>query len=93
MNPFAQSYVVLFERDIKAIIKEISAYESDVELWKIGGDLNNSGGNLALHLIGNLRHFIGHIIGGTGYKRERQAEFSSINVPREEIVEGLVRFY
>lgn len=89
MNLFAQSYVVLFERDINAVIKEVSAYDSDIELWKVGGDLNNSGGNLALHLIGNLRHFIGHIIGGTNYKRERHSEFKSINVPREEIIHGL----
>lgn len=89
MNLFVQSYVVLFERDIKAVIKEVSSYESDEELWKIGGDLNNSGGNLALHLIGNLRHFIGHVIGGTSYKRERHSEFKSVNVPREEIIHGL----
>jgi len=89
MNLFVQSYIVLFERDIQALIKEISAYESNEELWKIGGDLNNSGGNLALHLIGNLRHFIGHVLGDTEYKRERHAEFNSINVPREEIIHGL----
>lgn len=89
MNLFVQSYIVLFERDIQALIKEISAYDSDEELWKIGGDLNNSGGNLALHLIGNLRHFIGHVLGETSYKRERHAEFNSINVPREEIIHGL----
>ena len=89
MNLFVQSYIVLFERDIKALIKEISAYESDMELWKIGGDLNNSGGNLALHLVGNLRHFIGHILGGTNYKRERHTEFNSVNVPRDKIIHGL----
>ena len=89
MNVFIQSYIVLFERDIRAVINEISAYESDLELWKIGGDLNNSGGNLALHLIGNLRHFFGHVIGGNNYQRERHAEFNSRNVPREEIIDGL----
>lgn len=89
MNLFIQSHIVLFERDINALIKEISAYESDIELWKIGGDLNNSGGNLALHLIGNMRHFIGKIMGGSNYERERHSEFNSINVPREEIIHGL----
>ena len=89
MNLFIQSYIVLFERDINALIKEVAAYDSDEELWKIGGDLNNSAGNLALHLIGNLRHFFGHVIGGSAYHRERHAEFNSVNVPREEIVHGL----
>ena len=89
MNVFIQSYLVLFERDIKAVINEISAYESDTDLWKIGGDLNNSGGNLALHLIGNLRHFFGHVMGKTDYQRERHAEFNSRNIPREEIIDGL----
>jgi len=89
MNLFVQSYIVLFERDINALIKEISAYDSHGELWKIGGDLNNSGGNLALHLIGNLRHFFGNVLGETNYKRERHAEFKSVNVPKEEIISGL----
>jgi len=33
--------------------------------------------NLALHLTGNLRHFIGHELAGTDYRRERDREFES----------------
>jgi len=31
--------------------------------------------NLVLHLSGNLRHFFGHLLGGSGYVRERDREF------------------
>ena len=44
--------------------------------------LPNSGGNLALHLVGNLRFFIGTQFGATGFVRDRDAEFANKNVPR-----------
>jgi len=31
--------------------------------------------NLVLHLCGNLRHFFGHLLGGSDYIRERDREF------------------
>jgi hypothetical protein len=31
--------------------------------------------NLVLHLSGNLRHFFGHLLGGSDYARERDREF------------------
>ena len=48
--------------------------------------LPNSGGTLVLHLVGNLRHFIGGVLGGTGYVRDRKAEFSASKLSRTELV-------
>ena len=76
----------LFTRDLERLKNEISLYESDAVLWETDLRLPNSGGNLCLHLIGNLRHFIGANIGKTGYIRNRDAEFSDTDIPREKIL-------
>lgn len=51
----------------------------------------NSVGHLVLHLTGNLNHYIGSIVAGTGYVRDRPQEFSD---PRHEPAEAiLARFH
>src|SRR4030095_11074364 len=76
----------LLERDLELLKKEISAYQHEENIWKIGGSIHNSAGNLCLHLVGNLNHFIGATLGNTGYVRDREAEFSIKNVNREELL-------
>jgi hypothetical protein len=63
-------------RDLRAAAREVEAYGSDAALWRAVPGVSNSGGMLALHLAGNLRHFIGAVLGGTGYVRDREAEFA-----------------
>ena len=48
--------------------------------------MSNSAGNLALHLIGNLNHFIGATLGNSGYVRQREVEFSQKNSPKAELI-------
>jgi Protein of unknown function (DUF1572) len=79
----------LFERDLNKLAEEINLYKNEEDLWKIKEGISNSGGNLTLHLIGNLNHFIGAILGNTGYIRERDKEFSLKNIPRAQLVEDL----
>ena len=81
----------LFERDLNKLAEEINLYKNEEDLWKIKDGISNSGGNLTLHLIGNLNHFIGAILGNTGYIRERDKEFSLKNIPRAELVEDIKR--
>jgi uncharacterized damage-inducible protein DinB len=50
----------------------------------------NSMGHLLLHLTGNLNHYIGAGIAGTGYVRNRPLEFTDPKPPPPE--EALVRF-
>jgi uncharacterized damage-inducible protein DinB len=45
-------------------------------LWKQPFSFGNSIGHLVLHLTGNLNHYIGAIIAGSGYRREREKEFT-----------------
>lgn len=81
--------VSLFERDLNKLIEEINLYNNEEDIWKIKEGISNSGGNLTLHLIGNLNHFIGATLGNTGYVRERDKEFSLKNIPRVQLSEEL----
>lgn len=74
--------VKLFSRDLSKLKHEIELFEHEKNLWKVKGAITNSAGNLCLHLIGNLNHFIGAIIGETNYARDRYAEFNDKNTSR-----------
>lgn len=76
-------------RDLTAMQREVAAYPDDASLWKVAPGIANSGGTLALHLVGNLRHFIGAVLGGTGYVRERDAEFGTRGLSRDVVVAEL----
>ncbi len=76
----------LYKRDLNRLKEEVAAYKNESNLWLVEKEIKNSGGNLALHLIGNLRAFIGAELGNTGYIRKREEEFSLKNVPREDIL-------
>lgn len=76
----------IYERDLQKFKEEINLYENDVDLWKTGGQITNSGGNLCLHLIGNLKHFFGANLGKTGFVRDRDAEFSTKVGSRAELL-------
>ncbi len=80
---------LLFKRDLQRLQKELLAYQKESLLWETPQQVNNSAGNLCLHLIGNLNHFIGGVLGGTGYVRERVLEFSRKDVPRAELIQAI----
>jgi hypothetical protein len=69
-------------RDLAALRREVEAYEREADLWACPPGVTNPTGTLALHLTGNLRHFVGAQLGGTGYLRDREAEFRDRDVPR-----------
>ncbi len=86
-----ENLALLFERDILKLKTEISAYPDEKQLWIPVPGTSNSGGNLCLHLLGNLQHFIGGILGKSGYTRDRPKEFSSKDVPVAEMIEMIGR--
>lgn len=77
---------VVMVRDLRALAREVSAYPDDASPWKELPGVSNAGGTLALHLAGNVRHFIGTVLGGTRFVRDRDAEFSRRGVSRAELV-------
>ena len=85
--------IQLFERDLEKLKTEITSYKDENKMWEVTGDtcpsgrrVKNSAGNLCLHVCGNLQHFIGSVLGISGYKRDRDSEFSRKNIPMDEII-------
>jgi hypothetical protein len=66
----------LFIRDLNRLKREIQSYKNDQVLWTVEKAIKNSGGNLCLHIIGNLKSYLGNQLGKTGYVRDRVFEFS-----------------
>lgn len=83
MNPETIRHVLA--RDLRALAREVDAYPDEHALWRTAPGTMNSSGTLALHIAGNLEHFIGAVLGGTGYVRDREAEFSTRDLTRAEV--------
>jgi len=81
----------LLIRDLTKIQAELGLYEDEKLIWKTTDSILNSAGNLALHIAGNLQHFIGSVLGDNGYVRQRELEFSSKDIPVREVIEELDR--
>lgn len=79
----------VFVRDLATLVRELELYPEDAALWQAVPGQPTPGGNLALHLVGNLRHFIGATLGGTGFVRDREREFSSTGLTREAVIAGV----
>ena len=78
--------IKLYERDLNRLEKEINAFTEESNLWRIKGNIINSAGNLCLHIIGNLKTYIGKNLGNIHYLRNRDAEFSTTGIPRESLI-------
>jgi hypothetical protein len=78
-------------RELEGFSREVSMFPDDLSLWSTVPGVANSAGNLALHVAGNLHHFVGAILGGDSYVRNREAEFGRRSGTREEVVAELQR--
>ena len=76
----------IFERELNKLAEEIKLYPNEASIWKVTEGIKNSGGNLCLHICGNLQHFIGNVLGNTGYVRNRDKEFADKNVPIADLL-------
>jgi len=81
-----EAFRQLFVRDLKKLKVEIESYSNEQNIWKLNGKIANTAGNLCLHLVGNLNTYIGKELGGTGYVRNRDLEFSQKDVPQKELI-------
>lgn len=84
-----EALATLFHRDLTRLHQEIEAYPDEETLWRVSEGINNSAGNLVLHLMGNLNAYIGTTLGQTGYMRNRDAEFSTKDVPKQELLQQI----
>lgn len=76
----------VFLRELDALTHELDTYPTDADLWRVVPGVSNAAGTLALHLAGNLRHFVGGVLGGTGYERDRNAEFATRDVSKSALL-------
>ena len=88
-QPLTSILTTQIVRELQGFIKEIEAFPSDDSLWHTRRGVTNSAGNLALHVCGNLQDFVGRVLGGTPYVRNRELEFSQREGTRASVVAGL----
>lgn len=92
MNESQQEWLVeLFERDLNRLIEELDQFENEDLLWLQPSGIKNSAGNLSIHICGNLQHFVGHILGKSGYIRQRDKEFSDKHIPLSNLKEEIIK--
>jgi uncharacterized damage-inducible protein DinB len=84
-----KSLFAVFEKDLIRLKSEIEAYSDEEKLWLKAEGINNSAGNLCLHILGNLNNYVGAILGKTGYVRNRTAEFSE-KTTKDHLLKSLV---
>lgn len=89
--PSTSHLCAILLRDLASLREEIAAYPDEGSLWALPPGISNSAGTLALHCAGNLQHFLGAVLGGSGYQRNRDAEFASRELPRQALVAELDR--
>jgi len=72
-------------RDLEALRKEIDAFPDDPSVWLTLPGVTNAAGTLALHVCGNLKHFVGAVLGHTGFVRDRDGEFNQRGLSRAQL--------
>ena len=81
-----ETLVQLYQRDLERLKIEVGQYSSEDSLWAVPDGVTNSAGNLTLHLVGNLKHFIGAVLGGSGYVRDRDSEFAIKGTTKDDLI-------
>jgi len=85
----ARELADLYTRDLTRLIQQLNAFPDTATLWQTRAGITNSAGNLALHLEGNLREFIGRLLGNLDYQRDRPREFSDSGIEKAELIARL----
>jgi hypothetical protein len=79
-------------RHLAARVERAVCSVTEEQLWTKPFPFGNSIGHLVLHLTGNLSHYIGALVAGTGYVRHREHEFiDPVRHPTEELLANFHR--
>jgi uncharacterized damage-inducible protein DinB len=81
MTTLAKTALIDQLEKLRDEVRDLAEPLSEEEFWTKPLDPGNSIGHLVLHLSGNLNHFVGGQLGGTGYVRDREREFTETQVP------------
>jgi len=86
----ADEFASYFQHMARRVENAVRAVPEE-SLWRRPFPFGNSIGHLVLHLTGNLNHYIGAGVAGTGYVRHREQEFIEPEHPATD--ELLARFH
>jgi len=79
--------LALYFRHMAARVEKAARSITDEQLWIKPFPFGNSIGHLILHLTGNLNHYIGALVAGSGYVRNREHEFiDPAHPPSDELL-------
>jgi hypothetical protein len=85
MGELGANLALLLNRELATFERELDLFPDDASSWRTPPGIPNSAANQALHVAGNLQYFIGRVLGGTGYVRDREREFGRREGPREDV--------
>lgn len=80
---------LLITRELSGFSRELDLFHHEKLIWEEVPGVSNSVGTLTLHVCGNLRHFVGTVLGGSDYVRDRDREFSTRGISRGELQANL----
>jgi len=81
----------LMVRELEGFKRELALFPDDESAWRTLPGITNSAANLAMHVAGGLQHFVGALLGRTGYVRNRAVEFSRRAGARADVIDELDR--
>ena len=90
-SPLMRDFTIVLTRELDGLVRELEAFPDDAAMWSVLPGVSNSAGNLTLHVAGGLLHFVGAMLGKTGYVRDRDAEFNRRSGTRAELIDEVRR--
>jgi uncharacterized damage-inducible protein DinB len=81
MTALAQNALIAGLENLRDEVRSLAEPLSEEAFWSKPLDPGNSIAHLVLHRTGNLNHFVGAQLGGTGYVRDREREFTETGRP------------
>jgi hypothetical protein len=89
MTESARWIAVLLTRELESFERELRLFPDDASVWRTAPGVTNSAGTLAVHVSGNLLHFVGAVLGSSGYIRDRPGEFTARDRSRASLIADL----
>ncbi len=86
-SPLSADIARFLLRELDALRRELAAYPDEELIWSVPPGAPNSAGTLALHMAGNLQHYIGALLGDSDYVRDRDAEFATRDLSRQTLLD------
>lgn len=75
-------------RDLADMASELAEIPEE-NLWTALPGIINPVGTLSHHLCGNLRHFVGAVLGNDGYARDRADEFGARDLTKKALLDEI----